>query len=130
MFGIRRPNHADERAAVALDFQVISERNSDLRDLQTVASALRPAIHPGEDYRAALKERVLREFAKPDSDLEDDLDAGSHDTTMTAHAAVQVVTEDGGRIVLADVENLTPERAKDAAMAVESIIAASRATTR
>lgn len=94
--------------------------DDEVQDLVTTAQLLAPSVHPRESWRAALKERSLREFAagsQPGSG------EGSLDGQGTASVhTVEVSSPSLGRVVLADVEHIDEGRAEQVVREIQRAI--------
>lgn len=105
----------------ALSAHIGYEPDAETAELVNVAHLVRPAEHPSERARSELLARLLR--AADVDPGEQRADAGSLDgDTSTGHTTV-VKSPGVGTVVLADVEDIDPERARDIATRIQSLLA-------
>jgi hypothetical protein len=109
-----------ERLARILDDRNAEVEDTGMRAAARAADALTPSVAPRESWRSALKDRMLREAQRAGTVRR--TDAGTHDgADVDAVHSVEVATSETARIVLADVEEIDEERAREVAAKLERI---------
>lgn len=97
------------------------EPDAETAELVNVAHLVRPAEHPSERARTELLARLLRTHdVEPGTQR---ADAGSLDGGPTSDQATIIESPGVGTIILADVERIDPERARDVASRISSLLA-------
>ncbi|WP_208874959.1 hypothetical protein [Streptomyces sp. PBH53] len=91
------------------------------------AAALRPGYRRDPARVRATREAALREFRRAQEPQEVREDAGTNDglDELEIHRE-EVELPGGGRLVLSDIEEITPERAEKAAAVIERILSRER----
>jgi len=119
----QRLNDADRAEALhrALSAHVGKEPSAETAELVDVARLVRPAEHPSERARSELLARLLR--AHDVEPGEQRADAGSLDGGSAACQPTVIQGPGVGTVVLADIEHIDPERARDVASRISSLLA-------
>ena len=116
----RRQPSAPEQLAQALDDPNVKVDDPALEAAIRAADALTPSVAPRESWRAAVKDRMLREAKRAGASPREG--AGTRDGSSSASIhSVEVETTGDAHIVLADVEEIDEERAREVAAKLERI---------
>lgn len=116
----RRQRSGPEQLAQALDDPNLTVDDPALEAAIRAADALTPGVAPRESWRAAVKDRMLREAKRAGSAPREG--AGTRDgSSGSSIHSVEVETTGDAHIVLADVEEIDEARAREVAAKLERI---------
>lgn len=107
-----------EAFARALDADDVGAFDATTQELVAVVRGLRPAQAPSEESRAATRDLILRGPRLTSPRLPADAQMSTPLTFSTAE-----VSDGGDRLLLADIEEITPERAAEVAARVQEVLA-------
>lgn len=115
---------AADRLEAVLDTANPLCTDDDINRLAATARLLTPAVHPREAHRLAVKERMLRAYAAPDSaELSHTRRPMAVDGAESPSAHVAEVLDPGlGRVVLADLEHIDATRAAEVTRRIAAAI--------